>query len=70
MGQDAGMTTSTRSRFRTTLDGDETVFAPLCLDPLNARMVEGLGFGAGYLSGGALGRRSRGSGVRRERFRW
>ena len=49
------MTTSARSRFRTALDGDETVFAPLCLDPLNARLVESLEFGAGYLSGGALG---------------
>ncbi len=31
------------------------MFAPLCLDPLNARLIEQLGFGAGYLSGGALG---------------
>jgi len=31
------------------------VFAPLTLDPLSALMVEQMGFGAGYLSGGALG---------------
>jgi methylisocitrate lyase len=31
------------------------VFAPLCLDPLMARICEGCGFQAGYLSGGALG---------------
>ncbi len=31
------------------------MYAPLCLDPLNARLIEQLGFDAGYLSGGALG---------------
>lgn len=49
------MTSSPRSRFRTALGGDEPVFAPLCLDPLSARLLESSGFGAGYLSGGALG---------------
>ena len=28
---------------------------PLCLDPLTARLCDQLGYGAGYLSGGALG---------------
>ena len=32
-----------------------TVFAPLCLDPLTARLAEQVGFRFGYLSGGALG---------------
>ena len=31
------------------------VFAPLCLDPLTARLAEQVGFRFGYLSGGALG---------------
>jgi len=31
------------------------VFAPLCLDPLTARIAERCGFEYGYLSGGALG---------------
>lgn len=44
-----------RERFRADLAGPEPVFAPLCLDPLSARLVDELGFGAGYLSGGALG---------------
>lgn len=49
------MATDARTRFREALSGPQPVFAPLCLDPLNARMVEQMGFGAGYLSGGALG---------------
>lgn len=44
-----------RTRFRQALAGADPVFAPLCLDPLNARLIEQAGFGAGYLSGGALG---------------
>jgi 2-methylisocitrate lyase-like PEP mutase family enzyme len=44
-----------RKRFRSDLAGPEPVIAPLCLDPLSARLLESLGFGAGYLSGGALG---------------
>ncbi|MCZ6617654.1 MAG: isocitrate lyase/phosphoenolpyruvate mutase family protein [Gammaproteobacteria bacterium] len=39
----------------TTLSEPATVFAPLCLDPLTARLAEELGFQFGYLSGGALG---------------
>lgn len=31
------------------------VFAPLCLDPLTARLAHSVGFRFGYLSGGALG---------------
>ena len=46
---------SPRTQFRQALEGSEPVFAPLCLDPLNARLIEQAGFGAGYLSGGALG---------------
>lgn len=49
------MSATPRSRFRSALEGVDPVFAPLCLDPLNARLVESMGFGAGYLSGGALG---------------
>ena len=33
----------------------EPVFAPLCLEPLTARVTEQAGFQFGYLSGGALG---------------
>lgn len=46
---------SARTQFRQALAGPDPVFAPLALDPLTARMVEQAGFGAGYLSGGALG---------------
>ena len=35
--------------------GPEPIFAPLCLDPLTARLAHGCGFRFGYLSGGALG---------------
>jgi 2-methylisocitrate lyase-like PEP mutase family enzyme len=44
-----------RSRLRAAVTARDTVLAPLCLDPLAARLCEELGFGAGYLSGGALG---------------
>lgn len=44
-----------RNRLRAAVAAGEVVFAPLCLDPLAARLCEELGFGAGYLSGGALG---------------
>jgi methylisocitrate lyase len=44
-----------RSRLRAAVAAHETVLAPLCLDPLAARLCEELGFEAGYLSGGALG---------------
>lgn len=37
------------------LSGAEPVFAPLCLDPLTARLARDAGFEFGYLSGGALG---------------
>jgi 2-methylisocitrate lyase-like PEP mutase family enzyme len=46
---------SPRTQLRQALAGPEPVFAPLCLDPLTARLIEQSGFGAGYLSGGALG---------------
>lgn len=44
-----------REQFGEALRGPDPVFAPLCLDPLSARLIEEAGFGAGYLSGGALG---------------
>lgn len=47
--------TGIRTRFREALAGPEPVFAPLCLDPLSARLATEAGFEAGYLSGGALG---------------
>src|SRR3954452_5541590 len=37
------------------LDGPLPVTAPLVLNPLMARMVESMGFGAGYLGGGSTG---------------
>lgn len=37
------------------LSGVEPVYAPLCLDPLTARLAQQTGFQFGYLSGGALG---------------
>ncbi|MFB0902300.1 MAG: isocitrate lyase/phosphoenolpyruvate mutase family protein [Acidimicrobiales bacterium] len=44
-----------RRRFRDAVTGPDPVIAPLCLDPLSARLIEEAGLGAGYLSGGALG---------------
>ena len=44
-----------RARFKAARDGPAPVFAPLCLDPLAARIAADAGFAAGYLSGGALG---------------
>ncbi|MGY9075180.1 MAG: isocitrate lyase/PEP mutase family protein [Acidimicrobiales bacterium] len=49
------MTSDARQRFINSMKGDEPVYAPLCLDPLTGRLLEQMGFGAGYLSGGALG---------------
>ena len=46
---------SARGRLRELLETSPPVFAPVCLDPLTARTLEGLGYGAAYLSGGALG---------------
>ena len=40
---------------RSRLDGPLPVTAPLVLNPLMARMVETLGFDAGYLGGGSTG---------------
>ncbi|HVB06769.1 MAG TPA: isocitrate lyase/PEP mutase family protein [Acidimicrobiales bacterium] len=37
------------------IESGEGLFAPLCLDALTARLCEEIGFGCGYLSGGALG---------------
>ena len=44
-----------RQDFARRVRGGETVFAPVCLDPLTGRVIESLGFGAAYLSGGGLG---------------
>lgn len=44
-----------RRDFARRVRGGETVFAPVCLDPLTGRVIESLGFGAAYLSGGGLG---------------
>ena len=44
-----------RTTLRQRLEQGPPVLAPVCLDPLAARLIEQLGFGAGYLSGGALG---------------
>jgi methylisocitrate lyase len=50
---------SPRRRLRDAVEaaaaGAAPVVGPLTLDPLTARLVESLGYGAGYLSGGALG---------------
>ena len=46
---------SVRARLRGLLETSPPVCAPVCLDPLTARTLEGLGYGAAYLSGGALG---------------
>ena len=44
-----------RRDFAQRIRSGETVFAPVCLDPLAGRLIESLGFGAAYLSGGGLG---------------
>ncbi|MPY95133.1 MAG: carboxyvinyl-carboxyphosphonate phosphorylmutase [Acidimicrobiia bacterium] len=49
------LTLSPRADFKARLAHGPAVLAPLCLDPLTARLCEQLGYGAGYLSGGALG---------------
>ena len=46
---------SNRAEFARRVREGETVFAPVCLDPLTGRLIESLGFGAAYLSGGGLG---------------
>lgn len=43
------------SSLRPALAAGQPILAPLCLDPYTARLAAGLGFTAGYLSGGALG---------------
>jgi 2-methylisocitrate lyase-like PEP mutase family enzyme len=41
---------------RSLMQGPLPVTAPLVLNPLMAKMVEAMGFRAGYLGGGATGR--------------
>jgi methylisocitrate lyase len=43
------------SRLRQMLQSEHVVVAPVCYDPLTARVVESLGFKAAYLGGFALG---------------
>jgi 2-methylisocitrate lyase-like PEP mutase family enzyme len=43
------------SRLRELLQSERVVVAPVCYDPLTARLVESLGFKAAYLGGFALG---------------
>ncbi len=47
--------TSARRALRDRLASGEVVFAPLCLEPIVARLCEELGYEAGYVSGGGLG---------------
>jgi len=46
---------SARQRLRQAIETGGPVFAPVCLDPVSARLIERLGYGAAYLSGGGLG---------------
>jgi len=48
-------TETIRAGFRAALSAPEPVLAPLALDALTARLAESAGYGAVYLSGGALG---------------
>jgi len=52
-GYDGGM--SPRTKLRQAIAAGDVVFAPLALDALTARIAEQAGFGAVYVSGGALG---------------
>ena len=47
--------TSARRALRDRLTSGDVVLAPLCLEPLVARLCEELGYEAGYVSGGGLG---------------
>ncbi len=44
-----------RQQLRQALDQGKPVVAPVCLDPLSARLIQQMGFPATYLGGGALG---------------
>lgn len=44
-----------RQTLRQALETGTPVVAPVCLDPLSARLIEQLGFPATYVGGGALG---------------
>lgn len=44
-----------RSEFKAAVLDEQVVFAPLCMDPMTARLCEQIGYRAGYLGGGALG---------------
>ena len=43
------------SRLRQLLQSERVIVAPVCYDPLTARLVESLGFKAAYLGGFSLG---------------
>jgi methylisocitrate lyase len=49
------MAMSMPSRLRQLLQSERVIVAPVCYDPLTARLVESLGFKAAYLGGFALG---------------
>ncbi|MCZ6706487.1 MAG: isocitrate lyase/PEP mutase family protein [Chloroflexi bacterium] len=44
-----------REQLRSRIEAGGPVFAPVCLDPLTARLLQSLDYEAAYLSGGALG---------------
>jgi len=44
-----------RNKFKTRVLNKPVTIAPLCLDPFTARLIEQIGFKAGYVSGGGLG---------------
>src|SRR3989442_12149427 len=48
---------NSRQKFKALLRRDKLLVAPGCFDGLSARLVEGAGFEAAYLSGGAVARR-------------
>lgn len=50
-----GSAMTNRQQFAGLVRSGQPVLAPVALDPLSARLVESLGFGAAYLSGGGFG---------------
>lgn len=49
------MTRNMGAELRSLMETNAPVIAPLCLEPLVGRLIEELGFKAGYVGGGALG---------------
>ena len=50
-----GQITANRQFFKDSVAEEQMIYAPLCLNPLMARIATEVGFKYGYLSGGALG---------------